>query len=138
MTQPLDFMAIDRGYKKLIDMGVFASDFGFTAIIARRAWLNDNGATAKAMLHAGAEATDFFYNRKNREQSIAALTGLSKVTPAIAGKVYDYYTTQLHPYAKNLTLPDAYVKSVADYLVESGDLKIAGPASKYVDRRFTA
>ena len=136
MTQPLDFIALDKGYKKMIDMGVYASDFGFTGLIARTAWLNENAATARAFLRAASSACDYFYDPKNRAASITALVGLSKVDPAIGGKVYDYYTTRLHPYAKKMDLPDAYVKGVAEYLEQSGALSSVGPTSKYVDHRF--
>ena len=136
VTQPLDFMALDRGYKKLIDMSTFANTFGFTGIVAKRDWLDKNVAVAKAFVRAGSAANDYFYDRKNRDAAVAALVAFSKVEPAIAGKVYDYYTTQLHPYAKNMALPDANVKAVADYLLEAGELKSAGPPSKYVDHRF--
>jgi len=70
------------------------------------------------------------------DAAVAALVAFSKVDPAIAGKVYDYYTMQLRPYAKNMALPDANVKAVSDYLLEAGELKSAGPPSKYVDHRF--
>jgi ABC-type nitrate/sulfonate/bicarbonate transport system substrate-binding protein len=136
VTQPLDFMALDRGYKKLIDVSVFAANFGFTAIVARKAYLEQNGAIARAFMKASAEATDFFYDKKNRDASITALVNFSKVEPATAARVYDFYTTQLHPYTKGSAIPDVYVKTVADYLVTAGELKSAGPPSKYVDHRF--
>jgi ABC-type nitrate/sulfonate/bicarbonate transport system substrate-binding protein len=136
VTQPLDFMALDRGYKKFIDMSVYANNFGFTAIVAKKSWLDANTATAKAFLHAGSAANDFFYDKKNREAAVTALVNFSKVEPAIANKVYDYYTADLRPYAKNMALPDANVKSVADYLLEAGELKSVGKPAKYVDHRF--
>ena len=92
----------------------------------------------KAFNRAISGACDYFYDPKNRASCIAALVGLSKVDTSVAEKVYDYYIERLHPFAKNMGLPDAYVKGVADYLVESGALTVAGPASKYVDHRFLA
>jgi len=136
VTQPLDFMALDRGYKKLIDMSVFANNFAFTGIVAKKTWLDQNTATAKAFVRAVSGANDFFYDKRNRDACVSALVNFSKVDPAIAGKVYDYYTTQLHPYAKNMALPDANVKSVADYLLDAGELKSVGAPSKYIDHRF--
>ena len=136
VTQPLDFMAADRGFKKLIDVSTFATNFGFTALIARKTYLDQNAETARAFVKAVSAATDFFYDKRNRDASITALVNFSKVDQPIAAKVYDYYTKQLHPYAKNMGLPDAYVKTVSDYLVEAGELKSAGPPAKYVDRRF--
>jgi len=138
VTQPLDFMALDRGYKKLIDMGVYANSFGFTAIVGKKSWLDQNVATVKAFVRAGSAATDFFYDKKNREASVTALVNFAKVDPAIANKVYDYYASQLHPFAKNMSLPDANVKSVSDYLLAAGELKSVGPPSKYIDHRFVA
>jgi NitT/TauT family transport system substrate-binding protein len=136
VTQPLDFMAADRGFKKLIDMGVYANDFGFTAIVGRTAWLNDNAAAARAFMRAISGACDYFYDPKNRDASINALVDLSKADPAIAAKVYDYYTTRLHPYAKHMDMPDAYVNGVAEYLVQAGAIASAGPPTKYVDHHY--
>jgi ABC-type nitrate/sulfonate/bicarbonate transport system substrate-binding protein len=136
VTQPLDFMALDRGFKKFIDVSVLAKNFGFTAIVAKKTWIEQNAATGKAFVRAASAATEFFYDKKNRDAAVTALVNFSKVDPPIAAKVYDFYTSQLYPYDKNCGLPDAYVKSVADYLVEAGELKSVGPPSKYVDHRF--
>jgi NitT/TauT family transport system substrate-binding protein len=136
VLQPLDLMAQDRGFKKFIQMSIFAPNFGFDALVARKAWLQTNGATARAFIKAAADATDYFYDKKNRDSSINALVEFSKVDAPTAGRVYDYYVNDLHPYAKGMALPDAYVKTVSDYLVNSGDLKSAGPPSKYVDHSF--
>ena len=136
VLQPLDFMAVDRGFKRFIDAGAFAKDFGFSAIVAKTSWIDQNAATARAFVRAASRATEFFYDRKNRDSAVSTLVSFSKVEPAIAAKVYDYYTTDLRPYARNLDLPAAYIKSVTDYLLESGELKAAGAPSKYVDRRF--
>lgn len=139
LTQPLDFLAADKGFRHLFDTSSFARTFGFTAAVARTNWLADpaNVAKLKGYLRAVARGTEYFYDRKNRDAAVALLVSFAKVDPSVAQRTYDYYTTDIKPFAKNAALPDEYVNSVANYLVAAGDLPApAPPASKFVDRRY--
>jgi NitT/TauT family transport system substrate-binding protein len=139
LTQPLDLLAIEKGYKKLFDLSQIAKDVGFTAVTANKTWLGDpaNVAKLRAFVRAQSAATTFFYDRKNRDQCVNILANFSKVDPAIAAKTYDYFTTDLHPFAPGAALGDAWVQGDLNYLSASGDLPTPPPpVSKYVDHRF--
>jgi NitT/TauT family transport system substrate-binding protein len=139
LTQPLDFLASDRGFKHLFDTSSFARTFGFTAAVAKTSWLADpaNQAKLRGYLRAVSHGTDFFYDRKNRDACVAMLVNFAKVDPPVAQRTYDYYTTDIKPFAKNAALPDEYINTVSNYLVTAGDLPApAPPVSKFVDRRY--
>lgn len=139
LTQPLDMLALDKGYKKLFDLSQIAKEVGFTCVTASKSWLNDpaNAAKLRAFIRAQSEATTYFYDRKNRTACVNVLANFSKVDPAIAAKTYDYFTTDLRPFAPGAALPDAWVQGDLSYLAASGDFpNPPPPVSKYVDHRF--
>lgn len=136
VTQPLDFMAADRGYKKLID--VAGRNFGFGALIGRKAWLAEKPEVARAFMRAMAGADEYFYDPKNRESCIAVLVEFSKAEPAAVTRVYEYYTTALKPFDRKSAIPDSYVQGDIDYLLAAGDFKTLGAPSKYVDHQFVS
>lgn len=137
LTQPIDLLAMDKGYNKIVDVTKVAKNFGFTDIVATRAWLKAHGDTAKAFMRATKKATDFFYDKKNRQAAISSLLKHSKIDAESAAKTYDYYVNDLMPYEVNVDADENYVKAVAQLLIDIGD-KPAGTinVSKYADRSF--
>ncbi len=137
LTQPVDLLAIDKGYNKIVDITTVAKNFGFTSIVATRDWLTKNTATAKAFLRALKKATDFFYDTANRQAAIDSLLKHAKIDAEAAAKTYDYYVNELKPYDRDLDPNDDYVKTVVQLLIDVGDRK-AGPIdpAKYADRSF--
>jgi NitT/TauT family transport system substrate-binding protein len=135
LTQPLDFTASDRGYKKLIDVAT-GPRFGFAGVIARPQWLSEKGDVARRFLRAGAAAVEWLYDPKNRDEAIETLVNYAKSEPAVAARVYQYYALQLHPFDRRFAMPDEWVKGNIDYLLASGEFKSLGPPSKYVDQRY--
>jgi NitT/TauT family transport system substrate-binding protein len=137
LTQPIDLLAADKGYNKIVDITKVAKNFGFTAIVATRSWLKDHGDTARAFLRANKKATDFFYDKNNRAEAIAILVKHTKINAEAAGKTYDYYVNELQPFQHDLD-PDAdYVRTVAQLLVDIGDFKIPNiDPKKYSDRSY--
>jgi ABC-type nitrate/sulfonate/bicarbonate transport system substrate-binding protein len=137
LTQPFDMLAMERGYHKLIELTSYpqARTFGFTALAARRDWVDGNADVLRAYLRAEARAIDWLYDPKNRDQAIKSLIEFAKTEPAVAQKTYDYYAT-LRPYVRGAALPDEYVRANGDYLIAGGDLKAPFTLAKYVDKRF--
>jgi ABC-type nitrate/sulfonate/bicarbonate transport system substrate-binding protein len=136
LTQPFDLVAADNGYHSLVDIGSYAPTFAFTGLAARKSWLDEHGAAARAYLTAITRATAYFYDRAHRQEAIDILARDSKIDPAIAAKNYDYYLTT-RPFSTTARIPDASVAGVTEVI--AGDLKDpkAG-AQKYVDQRYLA
>ncbi len=80
VNQPLDMMALDRGYKKLIEVPTYAParTFGFTSIAARTDWVAANGDALRAFLRAEARGIDYLYDPKNRERMRGALSTFAR------------------------------------------------------------
>lgn len=137
LTQPIDLLARDQGYNKIVDITKVAKNFGFSAVVAAPSWLKQHGDVARAYLRATKKATDFFYDKNNRAAAIASLVKHTKINPAAAGETYDYYVNELHPYARDLNPRDDYVRTVVQLLVDTGDIKLKRiDPEKYVDRSF--
>ena len=139
LNQPLDMVATGHGFKRLLDISVANKSAGFSCILGRTEWLADavNGEAVRRFLRATSKATDYFYDRRNRDAAVAILVRYSKMDPAIAQQIYEYYLASLHPFPRNCALPEVAVQGNIDYLLESGVLKPpAPPVTKYVDRRF--
>jgi len=139
LNQPLDIVATGRGFKRLLDISVANKSAGFSCVIGRTEWLADagNDEAVRRFLRATSKATDWFYDRRNRDAAVSILVRSSKIESGVAQQIYDYYLSSLRPFPRNCALPDAAVQGNIDYLVESGAIKPpAPPVAKYVDRRF--
>jgi ABC-type nitrate/sulfonate/bicarbonate transport system substrate-binding protein len=137
LTQPIDLLAADKGYNKIVDITKVAKNFGFTAVVAARSWLPSHGDTMRAFLRATKKGTDFLYDKKNRSAAIESLVKHSKINADASGKTYDYYVNELHPYQPDLNPSDDYIRTVVQLLVDVGDFKIPNiDPKKYVDRSY--
>lgn len=137
LTQPIDLLAADKGYNKIVDITKVAKNFGFTAVVAARSWLPSHGDTMRAFLRATKKGTDFLYDKKNRAAAIESLVKHSKINAEASGKTYDYYVNELHPYEADLDPRDDYVRTVAQLLVDIGDFKIPNiDPHKYTDKSY--
>ncbi|MPZ57245.1 MAG: PhnD/SsuA/transferrin family substrate-binding protein [Rhizobiales bacterium] len=137
LTQPIDLLAMDKGYNRIVDITAVAKNFGFTSLVASRNWLKQNGDTARAFLRATKKATEYFYDKKNRAEVIAILVKHTKIAPDAAAKTYDYFVNELQPYQRDLDPTDDYVRTVVQLLVDIGDYKIPNiDPKKYADRGY--
>lgn len=95
LTQPQDlqYLTQTQGAHKLAD----SSELGEIQTIAQfanSAWADDNSDTLVAYLRAQLQAREWLADPKNREQAMAVLAKETKISPEIAGSVYDQYVSQ--------------------------------------------
>jgi NitT/TauT family transport system substrate-binding protein len=137
LTQPADLFAADKGYRKIVDITKVATNFGFSATVASRAWLAANGDTMRAFLRANKKAVAYFYDPANRDDAIAVLAKYSKIDVDSATKTYEYYSKELRPFEPNVEPREEYVRGVVQLLIDIGDLKLpAIDPKKYADGSF--
>jgi NitT/TauT family transport system substrate-binding protein len=137
LTQPIDLLAMDKGFNKIVDITEVAKNFGFSSVVVSHAWVKQHGDIARAYLRATKKATDFLYDKKNRAEAIASLVKHTKIDADSAAKTYDYYVNELHPFARDLDPNDDYVKTVVQLLIDIGDLKLNTiDPKKYADRSY--
>src|SRR5262249_25581489 len=110
-------------YKKLLDIGSYAKDYGFLTLIARPKWLAENAVAARAYLRALAAAVDWIYDSTNREEAVAILARGTTLDPALAPPPTYYYVNDLHPFSRKLAIPDTIVQHTVSTLVDLGDIK---------------
>ena len=138
LGQPFDFRAEDQGYKKLLDIGAYAKDYGFLTLLARSKWLSDNPETARAYLRALSAAVDWIYDLANRDEAITILERGTKLDQASATRTYDYFVKELQPFSRKLAIPDTIISSTVKTLIEINDIKetsISG--KKLTDASYT-
>src|SRR5262245_23096656 len=138
LGQPFDFRAEDQGYKKLLDIGAYAKDYGFLTLLARSKWLSDNPETARAYLRALSAAVDWIYDLANRDEAIAILERGTKLDQASATRTYDYFVKELQPFSRKLAIPDTIISSTVKTLIEINDIKEASiSGKKLTDASYT-
>ena len=125
LTQPYDFRAAAMGGHKLVDLGAYAKEYGFIAIMSRPQWLKENPDAARAYLRAIAKATDRFYDTSHRDEAVAILAHHTKLSKEFAAQTYDYYAKDLHPFSRGAALPRQIVEHTFMTLVDIGDISKA-------------
>lgn len=137
LTQPFDMVALEKGYRVLMDLGIYAKEFGFNVIVASKKTIAERPDTVRHYVKAMARAIDTIYDPAQKEKVLAALTKRAKIEPKAALKTYEYYVNDLHPFERGAKVPPAYVQSVINLLLETGDFKPGDrPVSRYLNTSF--
>ncbi len=136
LTQPFDFRASAQGYRKLVDIGAYAKEYGFLTVLARPQWLREKPDAARGYLRALSAGVDWLYDPANKAEAIAILARNTNLEPAIAAQTYDYYIGELQPFSRKLAIPDPIVKGTVKTLIELGDIKPAAAQARYVDTSY--
>lgn len=136
LTQPFDFRAAADGYRKLVDIGAYAKDYGFLTLLARPQWLREHPDMARGYIRALSDAVDWLYDPANKPEAIAILARGTKLDPAIAAKTYDYYIGELQPFSRKLAVPERIVQSTVKTLIEIGDIKPDAASKTYIDLSY--
>ena len=136
LTQPFDFRAAADGYKKLVDIGGYARDYGFLTLLARPQWLREHPDMARGYVKALSDAVDWLYDPANKQEAIAILARGTKLDESIAAKTYDHYIVELQPFSRKLAVPERIVQSTVKTLIELGDIKPDAATRTYTDLSF--
>lgn len=97
ITEPVNFEAMDAGYRKL--GGVYEASVVPSAVITvTRAWANANEKTLVSFLRAVYRAQDWINNLKNKKQAVDLMVELSKAQRTSVERSYDKYVEELKVY----------------------------------------
>jgi hypothetical protein len=89
LGQPFDFRAAQLGYKKLLDIGSYAKDYGFLTLMARPKWLAEN-PMARAPICALGCGDRLIYDPANQGEGWAIWRGTK---PRYGSRIDgDYYS----------------------------------------------
>jgi NitT/TauT family transport system substrate-binding protein len=97
ITEPLNFEALDAGYRKL--GGVYEASVVPSVVFAvTRSWASANQKDVVGLLRAIYKAQDWLNNTKNKQQAVDLMVNLSKANQKSVERSYDKYVHQLKVY----------------------------------------
>ncbi|HEV8256575.1 MAG TPA: ABC transporter substrate-binding protein [Casimicrobiaceae bacterium] len=134
LRTPFELLARERGFVVLASaesLGAYQGTAGF----ARRSWARDHEAALVGFLRAYKAATDWLYDRKNRDVVEALLiANIRDMTPALARQSYDLLLAEKGGLARDLAPDAAGIRTVLELRTKYGvpQKSLADPM-KYVD-----
>lgn len=97
VTEPLNFSAMDAGYRKL--GGVYeASVVPSVVVTVTRTWARAHESLVVGVLRALYRAQNWLNNTRHKKQAVALMVKLSKAKPRDVSRTYDKYVRQLKVY----------------------------------------
>jgi NitT/TauT family transport system substrate-binding protein len=135
ITEPVNFEAMDAGYRKL--GGVYEASIVPSAVITvSRAWANANEKILVGFLRAVYRAQDWINNPKNKKEAVDLMVDLSKAQRTSVEKTYDKYVSDLKVYNRGDINAEVIKKTLEDMVeIEAISKPIPDP-NKFLDLSF--
>ncbi len=113
ITEPVNFEAMDAGYRKL--GGVYeASKVPSVVFAMTRSWAYANQATVVGLLRAIYKAQDWLNNPSNKKAAVDLMVRLSKAKAESVEKTYDKFTKELKVYNRGEITPEVIKETLED------------------------
>lgn len=138
LRTPFELLAVNRGFRQVASaesLGAYQGTVG----IARRNWARDHEAAVVGFLRAYKAATEWLYERGNRDIVEALLVAnIRDMTPALARQSYDLLLAEKGGLARDLAPDVAGIRTVLQLRSKFGmpPKKLDDPM-KYVDLRYS-
>jgi ABC-type nitrate/sulfonate/bicarbonate transport system substrate-binding protein len=135
ITEPVNFEAMDAGFKKL--GGVYeASTVPSTVIAVSRAWAQANEKVLVAFLRAMYRAQDWINNTKNKKGAVDLMVELSKAQRSSVERTYEKYVSELKVYNRGDINAEVIRKTLEDMAVIDAISKPIPDANKFIDLSY--
>jgi len=109
-------------------------DYPFISVLAMRPWVQAHEDAAVRFGRATAEATDWFYDPKNRAEAVQILARNLKVNEKYAENTYRVWVEEIKAHPRDLRLSPAGLRKVLENMILLGDFKPPVPdLAPYVD-----
>ena len=95
LIQPLDFQAVDDGFRVLARSTDAVRDYQFSVLFTPESWARQNEATLVRVLRAYGNAARWLHEPANKEQAIQILAEATKSRPEYARQTYELYVEQV-------------------------------------------
>ena len=137
LRTPFELLAGNRSFNVLASaeaLGAYQGTVGMT----RRSWARDHEAALVGFIRAYAQATEWLYDRGNREIVEALLVAnIRDMTPALAKQAYDILLAEKGGLARNLAPDPAGIRTVLELRSKFGaPKKTLTDPTKYVDLTY--
>jgi ABC-type nitrate/sulfonate/bicarbonate transport system substrate-binding protein len=135
ITEPVNFEAMDAGFKKL--GGVYETSIVPSAVVTvSRAWAQANEKTVVGFLRAIYRAQDWINNTKNKKGAVDLMTELSKAQRSSVERTYDKYVGDLKVYNRGEITADVIRKTLEDMVDIDAISKPIPDANKFIDLSY--
>jgi NitT/TauT family transport system substrate-binding protein len=135
ITEPVNFEAMDAGYRKL--GGVYEVSVVPSAVITvTRTWANANEKILVGFLRAVYRAQDWLNNTKNKREAVDLMVDLSKAQRTSVERTYDKYVNELKVYNRGEINTDVVKKTLEDMAEIDAISKPIPDANKLLDLSF--
>ncbi|HLH21171.1 MAG TPA: ABC transporter substrate-binding protein [Chloroflexota bacterium] len=140
LSDPGNFIMLDQGYAHLGNIMDVIPDYDFSAWWANAPWAQQNPDVAVRFLKAQLRALRWLYDPANHDGVTAVLQERLKVTPAIADKIYTYYTHDVpDALARDLNFNEQATTKTIETIGELGDIPAPLPqATSFYERSYLA
>src|SRR5437660_5480023 len=137
LRTPFELLARNQSFNVLTSAEALGAYQG-TAGMARRSWARDHEAALVGFIRAYAQATDWLYDRANRDVAEALLVAnIRDMTPALAKQAYDILLADKGGLYRNLAPDAAGIRTVLALRSKYGTpQKTLTDPSKYVDLSY--
>jgi ABC-type nitrate/sulfonate/bicarbonate transport system substrate-binding protein len=135
ITEPVNFEAMDAGFRKL--GGVYEASVVPSAVITvSRAWAKANEKILVGFLRAVYRAQDWINNPKNKKEAVDLMVELSKAQRTSVERTYDKYVFDLKVYNRGDINAEVIKKTLEDMVeIEALSKPIPDP-NKFLDLSF--
>ncbi|HLH26113.1 MAG TPA: ABC transporter substrate-binding protein [Chloroflexota bacterium] len=137
MTQPLDFVAIDDGYKLLGRSTDVLQHFMFMSVSANRSWARDHRDVLVRYMRGLGAAVDWLYDPANKDEAIDILARHTNTERSAVARTYEVYIEQGKVVPQHAAVPVEGLQEYLNAMIELGDLPgpTADPA-RYIDLSY--
>jgi len=137
LRTPFELLAVGKGFRVVAtaeSLGAYQGTAGF----ARRSWAREHEATLVGFLKGYKAATDWLYDRGNRDVAEALLVAnIRDMTPALAKQSYELLLADKGGLARDLAPDPAAIRTVLDLRSKFGQpQKALAEPMKYVDLTY--
>ncbi len=135
LTEPVNFEAMDAGFRKL--GGVYEASVVPSAVITvSRAWAKANEKILVGFLRAVYRAQDWINNPKNKKEAVDLMVELSKAQRTSVERTYDKYVSDLKVYNRGDINAEVIKKTLEDMVeIEALSKPIPDP-NNFLDLSF--
>jgi NitT/TauT family transport system substrate-binding protein len=135
ITEPVNFDAMDAGFKKL--GGVYEVSIVPSAVIAvSRAWAQANEKLLVAFLRAMYRGQDWINTTKNKKGAVDLMVDLSKAQRSSVERTYDKYVSDLKVYNRGDINADVVRKTLEDMVEIDAISKPIPDPNKFIDLSY--
>jgi ABC-type nitrate/sulfonate/bicarbonate transport system substrate-binding protein len=137
MTQPVDFVAMDDGFRLLGRSTDVLKDFMFMSVTANRTWARENPRVVARYLRGLGAAIDWLYDPANKDDAIDLLAAHTKVERSAAARTYTVFIEEGKVLPRHAEVPVPGLEAFLQAMIELGDLPGPTPnAARYIEPSY--